>query len=113
VKIFTHPQETWSEAECEKWTKKANRDGMGTVGGPRGLINCDSAPYPRYGQARIYNGGCIRGDEWYNGEAVPLPVIPATYEFTKISSWGTVITRKESDENKGTKLLKFKKCKDK
>ena len=90
---FTHPQETWTEAECKKRAAKVNRDGMGTVGGPRGLIaNCGSS-YVQYGQTKRYNGGCVIGEEWYEGEIIPLPIIPPTYRFTSVSSWGTIIEK--------------------
>ena len=91
---FKHPQETWDETECLKRSRKINKDGLGTVGGPKGLINCHSAPYPRYGQIRRYNGGCIREGEWYNGEEVPFPIIPDTFHFVQHCSWGTAIERK-------------------
>lgn len=95
MSYFIHPQETWDEKECLKRSQHVNRDGLGTVGGPKGLINCDSSPYPRYGQIRRYNGGCIRGEEWYEGEEVPLPKIPNTFHFVHHSSWGTAIERRE------------------
>jgi len=91
MKIFMHQKETWDEAKCRKASRHINRDDLGTVVGPKGLINCDSSPYPRFGQTRIYNGGCIRNGEWFNGETIPLPIIPDTYRFRDISSWGTVI----------------------
>ena len=92
--LFTHPQETWSEAECAKRAKKINRDGLGTVGGPRGLINCDSASYPSYGQTRRYNGGTVINGQWYAGESVPLPIIPDSYRFRTVCSWGIIIEKK-------------------
>lgn len=91
TELFVHPQETWTEAECAKRAKRVNRDGLGTPGGPRGLINADSSPYPSYGQTRRYNGGCLRNGQYYKGETVPLPQIPPTYRFRHVSSWGTVI----------------------
>lgn len=94
MSYYIHPQENWSASECAKRASRINRDGLGTVGGPKGLINSDSSPYPSYGQSQRYNGGCIRDGEWYDGETVPLPVIPENYEFVKVPSWGTVIRKK-------------------
>ncbi len=91
---YIHPQETWDEKKCAQMAKRVFRDGLGTPGGPKGLINCDSSAYPRYGQSARYNGGCVRDDEWYEGETVPLPIIPDTYEFVQHTSWGTAIRKK-------------------
>lgn len=92
---FTHPRETWNEKECIKRARKVNRDGMGTVGGPKGLINHAGSSYPSYGQTIRYNGGCIRNGELYAGESVPLPKIPKTFHFVSHCSWGTAIEKKK------------------
>ena len=80
MNLFTHPRETWSKEICLFRL---------------GLINRDSANYPRYGQTRIYNGGCSRNGQWYDGEKVPLPRIPKNFEFHRVPCWGTAIRKKE------------------
>jgi hypothetical protein len=90
---YKHPRETWSKKECLQRSKKINVDGMGTVGGPRGLINHSSSSYPSYGQKVRYNGGCIIKGTWYEGEEIPLPKIPKTFHFVHYPSWGTAIEK--------------------
>lgn len=91
--IYVHPQETWDEKECHKRSRAAPKDYFGNKP-PIGLINNTSSPYPSYGQHRGYNGGCIRDGEWYQCERVPLPIIPDSYEFVPVSSWGLRIQKK-------------------
>jgi len=91
--VFIHPQETWDEKECLKRSKRIHRDGMGTAGGPKGLISLSGSPYPGYGQTVTYNGGCIRNGELYGSESVPLPKIPEGFKFEKALSWGTRIVK--------------------
>lgn len=91
---YIHPRETWDEKECLKRSKKINRDGLGTVGGPKGLINHSGSPYPSYGERVRYNGGCIRNGEHYAGEEIPFPKIPKTFHFVYHVSWGTSIEKK-------------------
>ena len=87
---YIHPQETWTEKECAKRAKHIFIDGLGTAGGPRGLISNSDSSYPSYGQKKRYNGGCIRNGKWYDGEEVPLPKIPDRF---RISSWGIAIEK--------------------
>lgn len=91
--IYIHPQETWSAETCAKAAKSAPKDAGGNKF-PAGLINCDSSPYPRYGQTRIYNGGTTIDGKRYRGERIPLPKIPDDYEFVTLVSWGTRIQKK-------------------
>lgn len=82
--LLQHPQETWSRAECAKRAKQRRHPG-----GHPGLVTSDSCPYgPVYGSQRTYNGGCIRDDELYAGEAWPLPIIDDAFEFVSLSGWG-------------------------
>lgn len=94
MKLFAHPQETWTEAECAKRAKYRGTDGRGTKHPYPGLIASSAGAHPEYGQAVRYNGGCIREGELYDGEVIPLPKIPDTYEFFKRPTWGTYIRRK-------------------
>lgn len=90
MSLFNHPQEVWDAQRCAKAAKHIFRDGMGTPGGPKGLVCVSGSSHPTYGTAR-YNGGCIRDGEWYEGEYTPFPIIPETYRFRHVSSWGTII----------------------
>lgn len=87
--LYQHPQEIWDEATCAKRARRGK-------GPEKGMIASSSSVYPQYGQHTRYNGGCIRNGEWYQGEAVPLPQIPDTFEFEQRLSWGTFIRRKNS-----------------
>ena len=92
--LFTHPQETWTAAECEKRSKHAPADHWGNRP-PKGLINSSSSVRPGYGQTTRWNGGFIAPDgKHYESEAIPLPVIPDSFEFVHVSSWGTRIQKK-------------------
>lgn len=94
MKTYTHPQETWSAAECLRRSRQVNRDGMGTVGGPRGLIASSASTRPGYGQTIRYNGGFTAPDgQHYQAESRPLPRVPEGWRFRHASSWGTVIEK--------------------
>ncbi len=87
--LFTHPQEVWTVAQCTKASKRINRDGMGTVGGPRGLVSNSGSSYCQLGQTKKYNGGFIAPDgEHYASEYKPLPLVPDGFRFESVSSWG-------------------------
>lgn len=94
MNIYVHPQETWDEAKCEKAARYAPRDHWGNRP-PKGLIARVGNSHPEYGQRIIYNGGCIRDNEHYAGEEIPMPAIPDSFEFVTLSSWGTRIQRKK------------------
>lgn len=96
---YAHPQDTWDANECRKRSRAAPPNHFGDRP-PVGLINGDSSPYPSYGQRRRYNGGCIRGGEWYQSEEVPLPIIPDAYEFVQIEAWGLKIQKKNHERTK-------------
>lgn len=93
MSYYVYPQETWDEARCRKEAASAPTDSFGNKP-PKGLVNRSASPYPGPGQTVHYNSGCIRGGEWYQGETVPLPVIPDTYEFVPLVSWGLRIQKK-------------------
>lgn len=93
MSIFAHPQETWTEDRCRKEASSAPADAFGNRP-PKGLVSRSGAAYPGYGQSIRYNGGCVRDGEWYAGETVPLPIIPDTYEFVPLVSWGLRIQKK-------------------
>jgi hypothetical protein len=93
--VYVHPQEKWDEAYCRKRARSAPPDHWGNKP-PIGLISRAGSPYPTYGQRICYNGGCIREGEWYQSEEIPLPIIPDTYEFVTLLSWGTRIQKKTS-----------------
>jgi hypothetical protein len=92
--LFTHPQETWSVAQCEKAAKKINRDGLGTVGGPLGLVSHSGSYHCQLGQTKRYNGGFIAPDgEHYASEHKPLPKVPDGFRFEPVTSWGIRIVK--------------------
>lgn len=94
MKTFTYPVETWSETECRYHAANAPADAFGNKP-PKGIIASSASTSPQYGQTQRYNGGTVINDEWYEAVARPLPIIPDTYEFYKLSSWGTVIRLKQ------------------
>lgn len=91
---YIHKQEKWTAEKCLKMSRRVFRDGLGTPGGPLGLISNTGSAYPQYGDKVRYNGGCVRDGQWYEGEEVPLPKIPKTFRFRHITSWGTIIEKK-------------------
>ena len=89
--IFTHPTETWTPEQCRKAARQRMRDGLGTVGGPKGLIAPSGSCRLQYGSTIRYNGGTVINGEWYAGEHKPLPVLPDGFEFRSVTSWGICI----------------------
>ena len=92
MKTYTHKQETWTEAECAKRANYAPKDAYGNTP-PKGIIASNASSYPQYGQTIRFNGGRIINGEHYEAECKPLPLIPASYEFASLSSWGTIIRK--------------------
>jgi len=87
-----HPQETWSRQDCEKFVKSYETNAFG-----------DRRPYPGYlsppvqvgdwGENIRYNGGCIRGGQFRQGEHFPLPKVPKGFKWKHILSWGWHLTK--------------------
>ena len=98
MKTFTHKQETWDEKQCAKRARYAPADARGNKP-PKGIIARVASHRPEYGQTRRYNGGIVIGGEWYEAEHRPLPIIPDSYEFFTISSWGKAIRKKVVDKS--------------
>lgn len=92
MKIYTHPQETWSFQECQRRARFAPKDAWGNRP-PRGIIAASSSTHAQYGQTKYYNGGITINNVWYAGEYNPLPLIPNEFEFVSLSSWGTIIRK--------------------
>ena len=92
MKLFKHPQEIWNKAKCAKIAKRIVKNAFGDPY-PVGLIN-GFTPYVELGQTVKYNGGCVRNNKWYNGEAIPLPKIHKDFEFVTVPTWGTRIQKK-------------------
>ena len=80
--IYQNKQETWSKEQCKKAANRTARDGMGTPYPFKGFIG-DS----QYGE-KLYNGGCIRDDQWYAGEFFPLPIVAEGYKIIRVPTWG-------------------------
>lgn len=87
VVLFQNKQETWDEKTCIKKAKHIHKDGLGTPYPFLGYIGSN------FGEIR-YNGGCIRENEWYQGENFPFPVIHKDFEIFVICSWGYFIRKK-------------------
>jgi len=92
-KFYTFPQETWSAAVCESKAKRVAKDGLGTSYPFKGYIGSSASCPPAYGKVR-YNGGCIHGDEWFNGEIRPFPKLAKGFEIVSVLSWGWRIVKK-------------------
>jgi len=85
---FVHDAEVWDAKKCEKAAKHTAKDGYGTKYPFEGFIGgCE-----RYGQRR-YNGGCIRNDEHYDGEILPLPIVADGFQIIHQSTWGYRIVK--------------------
>lgn len=94
MKTYTHPQEAWDEAECNRRSNYAPKDHWGNRP-PKGIIAGSASTYPGYGQTIRFNGGTVIDDEWYEAVCKPLPIIPDSYEIVNLPSWGTIIRKKQ------------------
>lgn len=79
---LVHDAEVWDAKKCEKAAKHTAKDGLGTKYPFKGYIGGQ-----QYGKHR-YNGGCVRNDEWYDGEICPLPQVAEGFEIIHIPTWG-------------------------
>ena len=86
--LYKHPRETWTASKCAKIAKTATKNGYGDSDPYPGLVSYTGSAYPSYGQSMRYNGGCVRKGKWYQGEEIPLPKIPKSFEFVTIPTWG-------------------------
>ncbi len=92
MKIYNYPAEIWNAAICQKKAKHLAKDGMGTKYPFRGYIGSSASRPSAYG-TEIYNGGCIHGNEWYNGENRPLPTLATGFKIVVVPSWGWRIVK--------------------
>lgn len=90
---FTHPAEVWDAKKCERVAKSRRSDSYGTKETRPGRITGSASSYPGYGQTVRYNGGCVRGDKWFEGETVPLPTVPENFRFEYVPTWGTYLVK--------------------
>lgn len=93
--FYTHQQEIWDKAKCEKVAKHIEKDGLDTPYPFKGYIGCSTVPiqYGGYGRQKL-NGGCVYNGVWYEGEERLLPQIDEEYEIVEIPSWGFRIKKK-------------------
>jgi hypothetical protein len=92
---YERSQEVWDAAKCAKAANRTATDSLGTPYPFKGYIESTTGyPCISYGQHR-YNGGCIRNDEWYEGEIIPLPKVSAGFEIIHVPTWGYRIIRKQ------------------
>jgi len=96
TEYFQHPAETWNKQKCEKIANSIAKDGLGTPYPFRGYIGSSTSTPPKYGSVR-YNGGCIRNEEWYQGEFFPLPIIHDSFEIIFVPTWGYRLVKKNED----------------
>jgi hypothetical protein len=89
---YVHPQEVWDAKRCAKEANHTAKDGLGTPYPFKGYIGSSASVPAAYGRTR-YNGGCVRGGEWYNGEEKPLPKVADGYEIIVVPTWGWRIRR--------------------
>jgi hypothetical protein len=88
MKIYKHKRETWSSEKCRKLANTTQKDGMGTPYPFKGYIPGSGGSLPaRFGRT-IYNGGCVRNGEWYNGEEFPMPKLAKGFKIERVPSWG-------------------------
>jgi hypothetical protein len=87
---YTHPQETWDEAKCRKMARTTQKDGMGTPYPFKGYIPQSGSALViqgGYGKQRL-NGGCVHGDNWYEGEERLLPIVAKGFKLVRVPTWG-------------------------
>lgn len=85
-------QEYWDEKKCEKAAKRVFRDGMGTPGGPRGIIQSSGCAVKFYG-VQTFNGGTSIDGCWYPGYVRPYPKLVPGYALVSDAAWGTRIVK--------------------
>lgn len=81
---YVHEPENWDHERCVKESKRYHRDGCGTKMHRPGYIG------QHYGKIR-YNGGCIREDDWWEGEIIPLPIVSPGFVIIHVRTWGYFI----------------------
>lgn len=86
ARYFRRQPEVWDTAKCERMAKHTAKDGMGTKYHFKGYIG------NHYGKVR-YNGGCVRQDQWYEGEIIPLPQIAPGFRLIRRPTWGWQILK--------------------
>lgn len=98
------PRETWDKKKCERVARSRFRDGLGTIGGPRGYVSCSI--YPAWGTIR-FNGGCVVEGEWYEGWDTPFPKLAPGFVWTHVCTWGYVVMKESELEEREAKALSF------
>lgn len=96
---YVHPQETWDAAKCKKLANYTAKDGMGNPYHFKGYLGSSASIPSRFGRT-TYNGGCVRHDDWYEGEEFHFPVLAEGYEIVAVPTWGWRIKRKEKYANR-------------
>lgn len=99
ITLFHHPQETWNEEKCEKLAKYLAKDGLGTKYPFKGYLGSSMSIPPKFGMIR-YNGGCVRNNEWYDGEFFPLPILAKGFAIVQVISWGYRIIKLSNNDTK-------------
>lgn len=92
MKLFQYPAEVWDAKTCAQKAKHLAKDGLGTPYPFRGYLGSSACRPSTYG-TEIYNGGCVHGDEWYNGENRPLPVVAKGFKIVVVPTWGWRIVK--------------------
>lgn len=87
--LFQFPQETWDKAKCEKLAKRKGKNAPF-----KGYLGSAFSIPPAYGEIR-YNGGCVHGDKWWQGENRPLPIVAEGFEIVYVSMWGWRLKKKD------------------
>lgn len=87
--LYQHPQERWDAKKCERLVKRIAKDSLGTKYPFPGYVSYgELGGHYVHGMSVRYNGGCIREDEWYQGEEWPMPLLPDGFKFVYVTSWG-------------------------
>ena len=82
---------------------------MGTVGGPKGLVEATGNPYPRYGRVRFNGGHSAPNGRLYDGYDNPWPELAEGYAWYTVSTWGVCCLPDTTPEINGTKKMKLNK----
>jgi len=103
--LYTYPQETWDAAQCLKFSRRTQRDGLGTPYPFKGYL---PAPHPcaTHGQPLRFNGGTVIDGEWYAAVLWPLPKVAEGFKWIKIPSWGWHLIKAKFGTQLATKRKK-------
>lgn len=103
--LYTYPQETWGAAKCLKFSRRTQRDGLGTPYPFKGYL---PAPHPcaTHGQPLRFNGGTVIDGEWYDSVMWPLPKVAEGFKWEYLCTWGYRLVKENAEPKPEAKRAK-------